>query len=252
MYGFFQKIAAEFFGTFAIVLIGAGSICADRYLQTQGHATFGLAGVALAYGFGVAAMVSALAHISGAHLNPAVTVGMWVNRRLDTLYSFFYIVAQLVGSLAAAYLLVAALPESAWVTDGLGTPDLAPDITRWRGMVIAGVLAAVIVFVYFATIVDESGAFRKFGGFAVGLAVTADVLFGTPFVGASAANPARTFGTALASRHWHNHGVFWIGPLFGAIIAAVVYERFFLGDQPPSDSQSGTVSVPHAVKSSRP
>lgn len=249
MYGFFQKIAAEFFGTFGIVIVGAGSICADRYLQTQGQAAFGLVGVALAYGFGVAAVVSALAHVSGAHLNPAVTVGMWVNRRLDTLHSFFYIVAQLVGSLAAAYLLVAVLPESAWVTDGLGTPDLASEITRWRGMAIAGALAAVIVFVYFATIVDESGAFRKLGGVGVGLAVTAVVLLGTPFVGASAANPARTFGTALASHHWHNHGVFWIGPLFGGIIASVIYERVFLGDQPPSDSQSASVPVAKTTKS---
>ncbi len=251
MYGFFQKIAAELFGTFVIVFVGAGAICADHYLQIQSQTAFGLLGVALAYGFGVAAMVSALAHISGAHLNPAITVGVWVNRRLDTLHSLFYIVAQLVGALAAAYLLVAILPESAWVTNGLGTPDLASDITRWRGMVIAGTLAAAIVFVYFATLVDESGAFRKFGGFAVGLAVTAAVLFGVPFVGASAANPARAFGTALASHRWHNHGVFWIGPLSGGIIAAVIYERFFLGGQPPSDSPSANVPVARSVQSSR-
>jgi MIP family channel proteins len=247
LYGFFQKIATEFLGTFAIVFIGAGAICANTYLQSQNQAAFGLIGVALAYGLGVAAMVTAFAHISGAHLNPAITIAVWVNRRLDTLHSIFYIVAQLLGSLAAAYLLLAVLPDSAWVTNGLGTPDLASDVTRWRGMALAGMLAAVIVFVYFATIIDEGGAFRRLGGFAIGLAVSACVLLGTPFVGASAANPARVFGTALASRHWHNHGVYWIGPLFGGIIAAVIYERFFLGDQPP-DSQSNSASV---AKSSR-
>jgi MIP family channel proteins len=251
LYGFFRKIAAEFLGTFAIVFIGAGAICADRYLQSQGQTAFGLVGVALAYGFGVAAMVSALAHVSGAHLNPAVTAGVWVMRRLDTLHSIFYVLAQLLGSIAAAYLLTAVLPESAWMTDGLGTPDLAPDVTRWRGMAIAGVLAAVIVFVYFATIIDESGAFRKLGGLAVGLTVTAVVLLGAPFVGASAPNPARALGTALASRHWHNHGVFWIGPLFGGIIAAVIYERLFLGDQPPPDSESENAPVSNPVRSAR-
>ncbi len=234
VYGFFQKLAAEFLGTFAIVFTGAGAICAGHYLQSQGQTAFGLVGIALVYGLGVAAMLSALAHISGGHMNPAVTVATWVTRRLDTLHGFFYVVAQLAGSVAAAYLLRGVLPESAWVTVGLGTPDLAPDVTRWRGMVIAGVLAAVIVFVYFATIVDERGAFRKLGGFAVGLAVVANVLFGAPFVGASAANPARAFGSALASQHWHNHGVFWIGPLLGGIVAAVIYDRFFLGEQPPA------------------
>lgn len=232
MHGFFQKIGAEFLGTFAIVFTGAGAICADHYVQTQNQAGLGLVGIALAYGFGVAAMVTALTHISGAHLNPAVTVGVWVMRRLDTLHAVFYVIAQVVGAIAAAYLLAAVLPESNWATAGLGTPDLAADVTRWRGMVIAGAMAAVIVFVYFATILDEHGAFRKMGGFAVGLAVATVVLMGTPFVGASAENPARAFGTALASRHWHNHGVFWIGPLFGGIIGAVIYDRLFLRDQP--------------------
>jgi MIP family channel proteins len=234
LYGFFQKLAAEFLGTFAIVFIAAGAICADHYLLSQSQTGFGLVGIALAYGFAVAFMVSAVSHISGGHLNPAVTAGVWVMRRLDTLHSISYVLAQLFGSIAAAYLLSAILPESAWVTVGLGTPDLAPEVTRWRGMVIAGVLAGVIVFVYFATILDERGAFRKLGGFAVGLAVAADVLLGTPFVGASATNPAEAFGTALVSRHWHNHGVFWIGPLLGGIIGAVIYDRFFLGEQPPA------------------
>jgi aquaporin TIP len=90
------------------------------------------------------------------------------------------------------------------------------------------------VITYFAPVLDEPGAFNPVAGFAVGLAVTVDVLVGAPFVGASAANPARTFATALASRHWHNHGVFWIGPLFGGVVAAVIYDRLFLGDQPPA------------------
>lgn len=249
MYGFFQKITAEFLGTFAIVFIGAGAICANTYLQSQNQAAFGLVGVALAYGFAVAAMVTALVHISGAHLNPAITIAVWVNRRLGTLHAIFYIPAQILGSIAAAYSLIAVLPDSAWVTNGLGTPDLASDVTRWRGMVIASILAALIVFVYFATIIDESGPFRRLGGFALGLAVSADVLWGAPFVGASAGNPARVFGTALASRHWHNHGVYWIGPLFGGIVAGVIYERFFLGDQPP-DSQSAALPVVKSAKSS--
>lgn len=234
MYGLVQKLAAEFIGTFSVVFVAAGAICADRYLQLQNQPSFGLVGIALAYGLATAIMVVAFAHVSGGHLNPAVTIALWVTRRLGTLQSLFYCVAQLLGSLAAAYLLAAIIPEQVWRPLGMGTPDLATDFTRLHAMVLEGILAFLVVLAYFATVLDDRGAFAKVAGFAVGLMVMADVLLGAPFVGASAANPARSFGTALVSRHWQNQGVFWVGPLFGGVIAGVVYDRLFLGDQPPS------------------
>jgi len=234
LYGLARKLAAEFLGTFALVFFGAGAVCADRYLQSQSQPSFGLLGIALAYGLTAGVVVTAFAHISGGHCNPAITIGLWVMRRLGTLQSIFYCLAQLVGGVAAGYLLISLVPEPAWAPVGLGTPDLAPDFTRWHGMVLAAAMAFLVVITYFATVLDEHGAFNRVAGFAVGLAVTVDVLVGAPFVGASAANPARTFGTAVASRHWHNHGVFWIGPLFGGVVAAVIYDRLFLGDQPPA------------------
>jgi MIP family channel proteins len=232
LYGVLQKLAAEFLGTFGLVFVGAGAICADRYLQLQNQPSFGLLGVAVAYGLATGVMVTAFAHVSGGHLNPAVTVGLWVTRRIGTLQSIFYCLAQLLGSLAGAYLLAAIIPDQAWRPIGLGTPDLATDFTRWHAMALEAAMAFVVVLVYFATVLDERGAFDKVAGFGVGLAVTADVFLGAPFVGASAANPARNFGTALASRHWQNHGVFWVGPLFGGVLAGVIYDRLFLGDQP--------------------
>jgi len=81
--------------------------------------------------------------------------------------------------------------------------------------------------------VDARGAFNKIAGFAIGLTITVDTLLGGPFTGA-AMNPARVFGPALAARHWQNHGVYWLGPLFGGILAAVIYDRLFLRDQPPA------------------
>jgi aquaporin TIP len=203
-------------------------------LQSQNQASFGLAGIALAYGLATAIMVTCFAHISGGHLNPAVTIGLWVTRRIGTLQSVFYCVAQLLGSIAAAYLLVAIVPDQIWRPVGLGTPDLATDFTRWHAMSLEAAMAFIVVLVYFATILDERGAFSKVAGFAVGLAVMANVFVAAPFVGASAANPARSFGTALASRHWQNSGVYWIGPLFGGVVAGVIYDRLFLGDQPPA------------------
>jgi MIP family channel proteins len=234
LYGLLQKLAAEFIGTFAVVFVAAGAVCADRYLQSQTQPSFGLIGVALAYGLATAVMVTSFAHVSGGHLNPAVTIALWVTRRQGTLRSLFYCVAQLLGSLLAAYLLLAIVPEQVWRPIGMGTPDLATDFTRLHAMLLEGALAFLVVLAYFATVLDERSALAKAGGFAVGLMVMADVLLGSPFVGTSAANPARSFGTALVSRHWQSQGVFWVGPLFGGVIAGVIYDRLFLNDQPPS------------------
>lgn len=196
--------------------------------------------MALAYGLATAIMVTAFAHVSGAHLNPAITVGCWVTRRLGTIPSIFYCIAQLLGAIAAAYLLTMIVAEQIWRPLGLGTPDLGPDFTRWHAMLLEGVMAFILVIAYFATVLDERGAFNKVSGFAVGLVVSTEVLLSTAFlggtvpVGASTINPARTLATALASWHWRGHGVFWVGPLFGGVIAAVIYDRLFLADQPPT------------------
>jgi MIP family channel proteins len=235
LYNLGQKLFAEFIGTFALVLIAAGSICADQYLRANGQTSVGLLTISLAYGLAMGAMVSALAHISGAHLNPAITAGFWVTRRMGTLQTLFYWIAQLLGSLAAAFLLVTIIPESVWRPVSLGTPDLVPiaDVTRMHAMIFEAVLTFILVFVYFAAMVDRQSASRRVAAVALGTAVTAGMLFAYPFTGA-AMNPARAFGPALAARHWSNHGVYWVGPLLGGALAAAVYDRFFLRDQPVS------------------
>jgi MIP family channel proteins len=231
LYSLPQKLLAEFIGTFTLVFAAAGAICTDQYLHASGQSGPGVLAYALAYGLAAAVMVSAIGHISGGHLNPAISIGFWVTKRLGTFQALFYCVAQLLGAAAAAYLLVAILPEATWRPVSLGVTDLGPDFTRMHGMALEALLTFFLVFVYFASAVDSEGALHRFGGFAVGLTITMDVLLGEPFTGASM-NPARTFGPALAGRHWINHGVFWVGPLFGGIIAAVVYDRLFLRDQP--------------------
>ena len=226
-----QKLAAEFIGTFAVVFIAAGAICADQYARAAGNAGSGVLGCALAYGLGVGAMVSAFSHISGAHLNPAVTVGCWVTKRLDTFHSIAYAIAQLLGAAAGAYTLSAVLPEAIWRPVSLGAPDLTSDFTRMHGMALEAALTFVVVTVTFATVIDARGAFRHAAGLPIGIAVTIGYLVGGPFTGA-AMNPARAFGPALAltPHHWQNHGVYWIGPLFGGILAGVIYDRLFLRD----------------------
>ncbi len=234
MYSLTQKLLAEFFGTFAVVFFAAGALCADQYLRSSGQGSITILGLALAYGLTVAIMVTAIGHISGGHLNPAVTVGFWVSRRLSTLQTLLYAIAQLLGAVAAAYALVVIIPDASWRPEALGsiTPALAPDFTRLHGMLLEGVMTFFLVFVFFATSVDARGAFNKVAGFAIGLAVTVDALCGLPFTGA-AVNPARAFGPALVTRnHWTNHGVYWVGPLLGGVLAGVIYDRIFLPDQP--------------------
>jgi MIP family channel proteins len=228
-----QRLVAEFIGTFTLIFIGAGSICADQYLKTTGQGGVGLLGIAVAHGLAFGIMVTAVGHISGGHLNPAVTIGFWVTKRLGTLQSLLYWVAQLLGGVAAALLLTLIVPDSIWRPVALGTPDLATDFTVWHGMLLEAVMTFFLVFVVFATAVDAKGAFNKIAGFAIGLTITMDILFGGPLTGASM-NPARSFGPAIVAHHWTNHGVYWIGPLFGGILAGVVYDRVFLRDQPPA------------------
>ncbi|MGH9560594.1 MAG: aquaporin, partial [Terracidiphilus sp.] len=95
MFSLPQKLLAEFIGTFTIVFVAAGSICADQYFRAAGQASFGPLGYAFAYGLATAVMVGALGHVSGAHLNPAVTIGFWVTKRSGTLPALFYCIAQL-------------------------------------------------------------------------------------------------------------------------------------------------------------
>lgn len=222
-----QKLVAEFVGTFTLIFIGAGSICADQFLHASGGAGLGLLGIALAHGLAIGIMVTAVGHISGGHLNPAVTIGFWVTKKVSTVDSLLYWAAQLLGGIAAAYLLAALLPESVWRPVALGTPDLAADFTRTAGIVLEAVLTFLLVFVVFATAADPKGAFNKIAGFAIGLTVTMDILLGGPFTGASM-NPARSLGPALASHHWQNHGVYWVGPLLGGVIAGWLYNAVFL------------------------
>ena len=235
MYNLLQKLLAEFAGTFTFVFISAGAICADAYLLSTGQSGLGLLGIGVASGLAYGVMISGLAHISGGHFNPAISIGFWVTRRLSTVHAIAYSVAQLAGGVAAAYAVKLVLPDSTWTPKALASiaPDLGGDFTRAHGIALEAVLTFFLVLIVFATAVDKNGAASKIAGFAAGLAITMGALFGGPFTGA-AMNPARSFGPALATIHWQNHGVYWAGPLLGGVVAAFLYDRIFLRNQPPA------------------
>ena len=224
VYNTSQKLVAEFLGTFALVFFGAGAVCTERFLQTSGS---GPLGAALATGLTVSVLSTAFGHISGAHFNPAVTIGYWVTKRLNTVEVLGYWIAQILGGIVAAFLLKAILPrDDAWQPVLGGTPDLVRDFTRFPAMGLEGLITFFLVLVYFATTAEDNLGLRSLSGFAVGLVYTIGILVAGPFTGA-ALNPARAFGPALASSHWASQGVYWVGPIAGGCLAGLIYDSLY-------------------------
>ena len=136
MYNLTQKLTAEFLGTFALIFFGAGAVCVDWQLRSTGG--LGLLAIALAHGLAIAIMVSALGHISGGHFNPAITIGFWVTKRISTLDTLAYWGAQLLGAIAAAFLLKVVIPDEIWRNVALGTPELMRDFPTWGALALEG------------------------------------------------------------------------------------------------------------------
>jgi MIP family channel proteins len=220
-------LVAEAVGTFLFFVVGAGSVVLVTYAGAAGP---GLVGVALAHGLALAVLVSALGAVSGGHFNPAVTVAVRLAGRIEWGSAAAYVVAQLVGAVAAGLTLRAVLPESAWSPSFIGTPTLNPSISIGAGIAIEAVMTLLLVLAVFGTAIDRHAP--RLGGMAIGLAVAADILFGGPLTGA-AMNPARWFGPAVASGHYDNWYVWWIGPLIGAIVGAVIYRYALEGEAEP-------------------
>lgn len=222
-----KQCVAEFVGTFALIFIGVTTI-----YNNAPNSGIGLLGVALAHGLTIAVMVSATGGISGGHLNPAVTFGLLVGGQAKIKDAAAYWLAQLMGAAAAGFILVSLLADASHPGAEIvakGTPDLSAGISVPRGIIIEAILTFFLVFVVYGSAVDPRAP--KIGGLAIGLTIVVDILFGGPLTGA-AMNPARAFGPALASNHWDNHMVYWIGPLAGGGLAGLVYGRFLL--RPPA------------------
>ncbi|HEV2046786.1 MAG TPA: MIP family channel protein [Chthoniobacterales bacterium] len=214
---------AEFIGTFALIFVGVGAI------KTAGHDVLG---VALAHGLTIAAFVSATLHISGGNLNPAVTFGLLCGGHMTLATAIRYWSAQLLGGFIAALICLGLFGRDVVVT---GTPQLAINLNAAQGILVEAILTFFLVFVVYGTAVDERGRSPGFAGFAIGATITLDILFGGPLTGA-AMNPARVFGPALAANFWHDHYVYWLGPLIGGALGGLVYRVFMERKPAPSVS----------------
>jgi aquaporin Z len=215
---------AEFIATFALIFIGAGAV-----IMTSDALGGDLVGVALAHGLTLAIMVTAIAHISGGHVNPAVTIGLWVTGKVDSARAVVYIIAELAGAVVGALALRMIVPETLWRKTMLGTPQVnhAVGMSNANAVAMEAVLTFFLVFVVYATAVDDRGTAFKLAGFPIGLVLTFDILVGGPLTGA-AMNPARSFGPALVSATWTDWWVYWVGPITGGVLAGLAYWWVFL------------------------
>jgi aquaporin Z len=211
--------AAEFIGTMLFVLLAAGSLVAN--VSGPG----GLLTVALANGVGFAVLVSIMMPVSGGHLNPAISVALWIGHQIDAKTLGKYVAAQLLGGIAAAGLIKGLFPSSMARVTSLGTPQLSGAIGLWEGMALEALFTFILVSAVYGTAVSEKA--QRIGGFGIGLALLACALGGGVLTGA-VLNPARAFGPALISGAWHSQAVYWVGPLVGASLAAVAWKYLLL------------------------
>lgn len=224
-----KKLFAEFFGTFWLVFGGCGSAIFAAGFPELG---IGFVGVSLAFGLTVLTMAYAVGHVSGAHFNPAVSLGLWAAGKFEGKSLLGYIVAQLVGAIAAAgvlYLIVSGKAEftdiGGFASNGYG--DLSPG-----GYSMVSVLVAEFVLTMFFLLVILGSTYPKapkgFAGIAIGLALTLIHLISIPISNTSV-NPARSTSQALfaGGDYTGQLWLFWLAPIAGAVIGGLIHKTFF-------------------------
>ena len=218
-----RSTAAEFFGTALFVFLVAASAAAAATAGSTANLL-----IAFSQGLALAILVTATMGISGGHLNPAVTAGLWLAKKVNGRTAGSYVLAQITGALLGAVLAKALLPAGPVLTSSLGTPVLR-GVGFWQAASIEAVLTFFLVSVVFGTAVAAEAP--KVGGFAIGLAVSVAILVAGPLTGA-ALNPARALGPAIVSWNLTSQAVYWIGPLVGAIAAAALWKYVLLPKDP--------------------
>lgn len=219
-----RRFAAELIGTFGLVFFGSASVIASAFPGTE----VGLTGIALVHGLALAIGVSATMHISGGHLNPAVSLGLLVGRRIDVRVFVVHVAAQLVAAVLAALALQAAWPESIASIVAYGTPQLALSVSLGQGIWLEGLMGFFLVSAVYGTAVALRSP--RIGGFGIGLTLVFLIVGLGPLTGA-AVNPARALGPAIASGTWTGQIVYWIGPAIGAVLAGLLWDRFLLKNE---------------------
>lgn len=206
-----RSVLAEFIGTFSLVTVGCGAIAVQAQTGSLTHL-----GVAMAFGLVVMVMIAATGHISGAHLNPAVTLAFVVTRHFPLRIAPFYAAAQILGSILAGVLLRLIFGAQAILGVTLPVGSLV------QSFLLETLLTAALMFVITAVATDTK-AVGQLAAIMIGATVAVNALWGGPISGASM-NPARSFGPALVSGVWEAHWLYWAAPILGATLGAIFYQ----------------------------
>lgn len=220
-----HKLIAEFIGTLWLVLGGCGSAVSAAAYPELG---IGFAGVALAFGLTVLTMAYAIGHISGCHLNPAVSIGLWVGGRFDQKELLPYIGAQVLGGIAGAGILyIIATGKAGFDVGGFASNGYGEHSPGGYSMLAALVTEIVMTFMFLIIILGATHpkAPKGFAGLAIGLGLTLIHLISIPVTNTSV-NPARSTSQALFAGDWAlgQLWLFWVAPIIGAILAGIVYK----------------------------
>ena len=206
-----RRYIVELLGTFVLVAIGPGAA-----IVAAKTGAFGVPGIALAFGLVVTIVVAATGHLSGAHINPAVTIGFWSVRRFPSRDVLPYVTAQCIGAIAAS----AAL---AWILGPVGKYGATvPALTLGRSFAVEAGYSAILGFVIMAVAADERAP-AGVAPFAIGATVFAGALVTGPLTGGSF-NPARSLGPAVVGGIWTSHWLYWCAPIIGMIVSMRAYE----------------------------
>ncbi|NP_001137369.1 aquaporin-Xl2 [Xenopus laevis] len=219
---FTRAFLAEFLGTMVFVFFGLGSALLwsselPSVLQ-----------ISLTFGLGIGTVVQAVGHISGAHLNPAVTLAFLVASQISLFRAIFYICAQLLGAVVGAALLHEFTPES--VHGNFGVNLLSNDTTEGQAVTVEMILTLQLILCIFASTDNRRCDNVGSPSISIGLSVAVGHLVGIYFTGCSM-NPARSFGPALIVGNFAAHWIFWIGPFAGAIMASLIYNYILCPQQ---------------------
>ena len=233
---------AEAIATYALVFFGPLAIILSVVAFGDGLSIESIIMISLAHGAAIGLMVYAFGHISGAHINPAVTIPMMITKKISVADGIGYIIFQLIGAVVAAFSLKAILPEIGAKVH-FGTQSGPSELLN--NSVMAGITVEIILTFFLVTVIFLTAVHKKapagIHGISIGGMVFLLHLVGVPLTGASM-NPARTFGPAVVSGFWELHWLYWVAPIIGGIIAGVIMNYIFVNNAEPETKRRSRAS----------
>nr|BDI24354.1 aquaporin-2 [Peronia verruculata] len=214
-----RAVFAEFLAQVLFVFLGCASAVAINDANTPGSEVY-LIKIALAFGLAIMALIQMFGHVSGGHINPAVTIAMAVAMNISIIRALLYVIAQIVGAIVGGFILKGLSPSR--FHDNLAVTKLGSEVTQAQGFGVELLLTFVLVTVIFGTTDPNRASFGS-PALLIGLTVSVGHLAGINYTGSSM-NPSRSLGSAVASNSWKDHWIYWVAPIAGGIISALVYK----------------------------